>query len=427
VDGGASAARAASAQPPASTADPSATARPPARAASEPHVVIIAAGIVAVALVVAAGLLAFSWMKSKAGQTSASAAAVAAAAPVSALSAPADLGEPPPVPPLVQLLAPPAGDTSAPLTIEEVVTRALPAVVKVETRDGIGSGFFVSPDTLLTNAHVVGSETSVTLRLSRGEKKTATVENVWRQVDLAILKTDVVDLEQVVLPIAAPADVRVGAEVVAIGSPLGLQNTVTRGIISGMRMYMYDRITPQGMEVVQTDAAINPGNSGGPLIDRHGRVVGVNTLKLQGGAERLGFAVQMHYARRLLGPAFTLKSATERRRDDGLHGYDGMIRRLAQYVDEVDARWQRFRPHCVRPAAEPPVAREWFALRNGGAASVSEAAACQAARGYFVEWAHLAHDALEQYNEDAREAGVPPATLRTIRRTHNMAWPAWEK
>src|SRR4029453_12487322 len=98
-------------------------------------------------------------------------------------------------------------------------------------------------------------------------------------MDLAVLKLDIADFDQVILPLADPNEVTIGADVVAIGSPLGFANTVTRGIVSGKR-------TRNNIDLVQTDAAINPGNSGGPLLDRWGRVLGVNTMKL-GGAERM--------------------------------------------------------------------------------------------------------------------------------------------
>lgn len=181
----------------------------------------------------------------------------------------------------------------APLTIEEIVTRTIPAVVTVETRRGHGSGFFVSPDTLLTNAHVVHDFSTVVLRPGGGDPVFARVLTSARDVDLAVLRLDRPAPGQVWLPLGSPPGVQLGAEVIAIGSPLGLQNTVTRGIVSGMR-------TVRNVKLLQTDAAINPGNSGGPLIDRYGRVIGVTTLKLGGSAEAIGFAVSIEYARVLL-------------------------------------------------------------------------------------------------------------------------------
>ena len=101
----------------------------------------------------------------------------------------------------------------------------------------------------------------VTLRRSAGGSIAARVESSSWDVDLAVLKVSVADPTQPFLELAVPTDVKQGEEVLAIGSPLGLQNSVTRGIVSGVR-------DVDGISMVQTDAAINPGNSGGPLIDR---------------------------------------------------------------------------------------------------------------------------------------------------------------
>jgi S1-C subfamily serine protease len=111
------------------------------------------------------------------------------------------------------------------LSVEQIVTRSLPAVVTVETADGVGSGFFVAPGTVVTNSHVVNGSALVTLRRPGGYMRAARVENNSPAIDLAILKLDIADVDQPVLPIGAPSDVQVGAEVVAIGSPLGLTST----------------------------------------------------------------------------------------------------------------------------------------------------------------------------------------------------------
>src|SRR6185436_1700439 len=115
---------------------------------------------------------------------------------------------------------------------EELVSRAMPAVVTVQTPRGSGSGFFVSPDTIFTNKHVVEDFDAVTLHTSSGGRLAARVVSAGWDPDLAMLKVDVANPTQTVLPLALPSDVHVGEEVIAIGSPLGLQNTVTRGIVS---------------------------------------------------------------------------------------------------------------------------------------------------------------------------------------------------
>jgi S1-C subfamily serine protease len=111
------------------------------------------------------------------------------------------------------------------------------------------------------------------------------------------------------LELSSIGRVRPGQEVIAIGSALGvLQNTVTRGIVSALR-------NDGGVMLLQTDAAINPGNSGGPLLDRSGRVVGVNSMKVGGAAASIGFAVAADHVRTLVdSPSGT--SATRPARPD---------------------------------------------------------------------------------------------------------------
>lgn len=356
-------------------------------------------------------------------QAAASRAATAAVEPATDLT----------VPSLVDLMAAQGGEPDAsegppqPRSLEDVVAEALPAVVQITTPDGLGTGFFVTTDTLLTNAHVVGLHKGVNLRFSEGGRRTASVEQVWRETDLAVLKVDVADPGQTVLRLARPEQVKVGAEVVAIGSPYGLQNTVTRGIISGRREYVYDRIGGQSVNVVQTDAAINPGNSGGPLIDRYRRVVGVNTLKI-GSAQGLGFAVEMSYARRLLGPDFALKSEGDQRREHALRQYEEAIRILALRADEQETRWLKLRPTCYARAAEAaPAPREWFVLWEGASGLLRDAPSCRNWNPFFVDWARRVHEGLRHYEGLALDGGAAPEHLRTIRRRYNLAWSSWEE
>ncbi len=307
---------------------------------------------------------------------------------------------------------------AAPLGIEELVAKSMPAVVMIETREGTGSGFFVSADTVLTNAHVVHSNAVVTLISSTGARSTARVDSTASSFDLAVLKADIANPAQVTLTLAQPSDVHVGAEVIAIGAPLGLQNTVTRGIVSGTRV-------ADGVKLVQTDAAINPGNSGGPLLDRYGRVIGVNTLKLVGGTESIGFAVSVEYVRRVLGPDFVVKSPRDQQREDGLRQYEQDVAGLAERLNAVDRNWAKFAPDCY---GEPQTSlkREWFVLWDGRLAGVKAEPRCRTWAEYFQDWAKRTHDAIERYEGNARLAGVTAATTRGIRRKYNVYWPGWE-
>jgi hypothetical protein len=164
-----------------------------------------------------------------------------------------------------------------------VVEKALSAVVTLSVGDASGSGFFVTADGLIvTNAHVVAGAGKLIVKTSGGDEYLGRVVNVAEDRDLALVRAPVSGAAHLLL---AGESAAIGTDVYAVGSPLGLAGTVTKGIVSGLR-------TLSGVRYVQLDAAINHGNSGGPLIDMKGRVVGVNTWKVSTDvAESIGFAV----------------------------------------------------------------------------------------------------------------------------------------
>ena len=125
---------------------------------------------------------------------------------------------------------------------------------------------------MLTNAHVVEGHMSVTCSVGEATPTTRGVTTVSTGSDLALLHVYNANPKQPVLPMGSVSQARVGQEVIAVGSALGvLSNTVTRGIVSAVRQV-------GNITLLQTDAAINPGNSGGPLVDRSGLVIGINSL-----------------------------------------------------------------------------------------------------------------------------------------------------
>ena len=184
---------------------------------------------------------------------------------------------------------------AATVSFEDIVGNALAAVVSIETPGGRGSGFFVTPAVVVTNAHVVEGNSSVMVRMSDGTTLPARVERSSPEVDIAIVRINQPRSGQPAMSLGSVKAARPGQEVIAIGSALGmLQNTVTRGIVSAVR-------NAGGVILIQTDAAINRGNSGGPLIDRTGRVIGITTLKMAApNSESLGFAVAIDHAGPLL-------------------------------------------------------------------------------------------------------------------------------
>jgi serine protease Do len=159
---------------------------------------------------------------------------------------------------------------------------------------GAGSGFIVSKDGyILTNAHVVAEADEVTVRLTDRREFPAKVVGVDKRTDVAVLKIDARDLP--VVRIGSQRELRTGEWVLAIGSPFGLENTATAGIVSGTsRAVSAETAVP----FIQTDVAVNPGNSGGPLFNLDGEVVGMNSMifSQSGGYMGISFAIPIELA-----------------------------------------------------------------------------------------------------------------------------------
>jgi S1-C subfamily serine protease len=169
-----------------------------------------------------------------------------------------------------------------------------------------GSGFVLDRSgDILTNAHVVDGAKRVTVRFGgTGSETPATVKGVDNSNDLAVLKVDPSKVSLHPVPLGDSGSVQVGDPVVAIGNPFGFDRTVTSGIVSALQRHITG---PDGFtidHVIQTDAAINPGNSGGPLIDAHGRVIGINSQIATGGNGDanvgIGFAIPIATAKKEL-------------------------------------------------------------------------------------------------------------------------------
>ena len=186
--------------------------------------------------------------------------------------------------------------------------RVSPAVVSIQARKinkakphrrfetVVGSGVIIDKDgQVLTNAHVVDGAASLQVTLDAGNHYAARIMGIDPVLDLALLRVDT----KTALPVARLGDsssLRVGDEVVAIGNPVGLDQTMTRGIVSGLNRILTG-VSDEPM--IQTDAPINPGNSGGPLLDRCGAVVGINTF-ISEDTQSIGFAVPVNAAKAVL-------------------------------------------------------------------------------------------------------------------------------
>ena len=327
-----------------------------------------------------------------------------------------------------------------PAGLEDVISRAMPAVVRVETAAGFGSGFFITPDTLLTNVHVVGGNTSVTIRRPDGKTLTARVETTAPELDIAVIRITSPDPNQPTLPMGSGVHARAGQEVIALGTPLGLQNTVTRGIVSAVREV-------GGLTLVQTDAAINPGNSGGPLLDRSGQVIGITTMSMRSSvAQGLSFAIAIEHAQGLLAgkrstgqqgtPLSTLNEAmsggkaaadVDAARDRSAKAYEQLIAAQARRADALDDRWRSFKRSCYDGRVAGTFDREWFAFWDPRATPGAVSPGCGPA---FTDIRRVADDIRDNVvaaGEAARQADVYPGTRRDILRRYHLDYAGWAR
>lgn len=190
----------------------------------------------------------------------------------------------------------PAPQGGAPTNATEAAAqRILPSVVQVRAGRGTGSGVAIDGvGHVVTNAHVVQGSDSVSLVLADGSTTSGRVIGSDERNDIAVIATNPNAVRAAT--IGQSGNLRIGQPVIAVGSPLGLNGTVTSGIVSSP-----NRSSGSRPEMIQTDAAINPGNSGGPLVDLQGRVVGINTsIATLGGPSGnigIGFAVPIDRVR----------------------------------------------------------------------------------------------------------------------------------
>ncbi|BAB74457.1 serine proteinase [Nostoc sp. PCC 7120 = FACHB-418] len=166
-----------------------------------------------------------------------------------------------------------------------------------EQMRGLGSGFIIDKSGLiLTNAHVVDKADRVTVRLKDGRSFDGKVQGIDEVTDLAVVKINAGN-SLPVAPLGSSNNVQVGDWAIAVGNPLGFDNTVTLGIVSTLkRSSAQVGITDKRLDFIQTDAAINPGNSGGPLLNDKGEVIGINTA-IRADAMGIGFAIPIDKAK----------------------------------------------------------------------------------------------------------------------------------
>ena len=342
---------------------------------------------------------------------------------------------PPPVPdPAV------APQTQGPESWEAVVRKSLPALVQIETSRGQGTGFFIAPDTLLTNVHVVSGASYVTVRFVDNSTVQASVTKSEPECDVALLKLWSPRSNQIVIPLGSAGDLQPGQEVVAIGSPHGIQNTVTRGIVSGLRRV-------GSVALVQTDAALNPGNSGGPLLDRGGQAVGINTLSFR-QAQGINFAVAIEHAKALAEgrpqqvphgfsaasrdasqhiPDPVAPSETEQQRIQGTQIYEARLAVIAQRASALDDYWVRFMASGFDGQVSGNFDRPWCVVWE------PDRMQGNVRKEYLAAYQDILRKAEEirgmvKFTEDAaRRADVYPGVRRELRQRYRLSYPGWDK
>ena len=237
----------------------------------------------------------------------------------------------------------PAASTSESLSVSEIYERTYEGVVEItsmsgessplggeQQAQGQGSGFVYDAEGhIVTNDHVVSGAESVSVRFWDGSTYDATVVGTDPSTDLAVIKVDAPAEVLHPLELGDSTQLSVGEGVVALGSPFGLEGTVTSGIVSALNRQMTSQNNFTISNSIQTDAAINHGNSGGPLVNAAGQVIGVNTqIKSEsGGSDGIGFAI----------PSSTVSSIVPQIVSDGSveHAYLGVgVASLSESVAE---------------------------------------------------------------------------------------------
>jgi S1-C subfamily serine protease len=218
--------------------------------------------------------------------------------------------------------------------IIKVADALRPAVVNLRRErgggEGSGSGILFTPDGfLLTNQHVVGAARRLRVRLGDGREVPGRLIGADPWTDLAVVQAEEAGLPHATL--GDSARLRVGQLVVAIGSPLGFDSTVTAGVVSALGRTLRSITGHLVDNVIQTDAALNPGNSGGPLVDSHGRVIGINTAIIR-PAQGICFAIPIDTAKHIL-PQLLQHGRV-------VHGYLGLHARTVALDPAVARRYQ---------------------------------------------------------------------------------------
>jgi S1-C subfamily serine protease len=203
--------------------------------------------------------------------------------------------------PVTSLAAPAGAALSLQDQMVAVIKQVTPSVVEIQTSSGLGSGIIYDANgDIVTNAHVVGTDTRFSVTLSNGKTYTGTLVGSYKPDDIAVIRISATGLTPATF--GDSSQLAVGDFVLAMGNPLGLQSSVTEGIVSALGRQVTEPSGNALPDTIQTSAAINPGNSGGALVDLSGQVVGIPTLEatdpqVGGSAAGIGFAISSNRAK----------------------------------------------------------------------------------------------------------------------------------
>jgi S1-C subfamily serine protease len=359
--------------------------------------------------------------------------------------APASALEPVPAAPVTQGPSGELPEPSAP-PLEDVIERGMHGVVMIETQTSRGSGFFVRPDLIVTNTHVISGFTAVSVTTQNGVKMAGRVAQISDAADVALVQVGSAGSPDAQLPLGTSATLRLGQGIVALGWAQSVaQRPVARGIVTGLRRVL-DR------PFLQTDAAPNPGDSGGPVMNRQGEVIGITTLRADDGSA--GYAVPIDDAKPLLakmGPVVvTLPPAgpvagaagapvppaaivvsrpsdTDVQREMGGQQYATALGGAAHRAADLDETWNQYKAACRITTPPAGSSHEWFQLYDPGSPLHATAAYCASALDGIQHEADAINGAMLGADEAARRADVYPGVRREMRRRLRLDYSGWER
>jgi serine protease Do len=234
-------------------------------------------------------------------------------------------------------------------SLPDVIDRVKKSIVEIKLEEGAGSGAIVdAAGIVVTNRHVIGNRRTVTIRDADGNEFEGTVVRSDGNIDYALIKVDIPDATAVTFN---KDEVREGMTVVAIGHPLGLDFTVTKGIVSSAKRTM------RNVDYIQTDVAINPGNSGGPLVNEQGEVVGINSWT-RTDAQNVGFAIPASYIEEALAEVLPNLGKLDEMYYCNVCGW--LNEKKGKYCDHCGVRTEKpeEKPPAEAGAPEEPLAAE---------------------------------------------------------------------